>query len=100
MKKTDLKPMKPPKPTPVARENPTQPTPDQNHCVFLLSVKTATRSCSQWELELHQIKTTGCAPITIANHATANTMGTPRDKTSGTINHVSLVENNCSTKGC
>ncbi|KAG9297765.1 hypothetical protein G9A89_011280 [Geosiphon pyriformis] len=78
MKKTNLKPTKPPKPAPVTGEKPTQPTPDQSH----------------------HMKTIGHAPITIANHATVNAMGISRDKTSGTINHVSLVENNCLTKGC
>ncbi|KAG9305332.1 hypothetical protein G9A89_007827 [Geosiphon pyriformis] len=53
MKKTDLKLIKPPKPAPMAGEDPTRLTPDQNHCVFLSSIKTATRSCPQWELGLH-----------------------------------------------
>ncbi|KAG9302863.1 hypothetical protein G9A89_022279 [Geosiphon pyriformis] len=100
MKKTNLKPTKPPKPALVAGKKSIQLTLNQSHHVFLSSVKTATRSCSQWELGLHQTKTTGCTPITIANHATANATGIQRDKTSGTINHVLLVENNCLMKGC
>ncbi|KAG9303842.1 hypothetical protein G9A89_018739 [Geosiphon pyriformis] len=46
-KKTDLKPTKPTKPALVTGENPTQPTPDQSHCIFLSSAKTATRNCPQ-----------------------------------------------------
>ncbi|KAG9303366.1 hypothetical protein G9A89_013692 [Geosiphon pyriformis] len=73
---------------------------DQSHHIFLSSAKTATRNCPQWELGLHQMKTTGCAPITIANYVTTNATGTPRDKTNETMNHVLLVENNCLTKRC
>ncbi|KAG9289000.1 hypothetical protein G9A89_015549 [Geosiphon pyriformis] len=39
-KKTNLKPIKPPKPAPVAGENPIQPTPDQSHCIFLSNMHT------------------------------------------------------------
>ncbi|KAG9301003.1 hypothetical protein G9A89_018955 [Geosiphon pyriformis] len=72
MNKTDLKPMKPPKPALVAGEDPIQLTPDQSHRIFLSSIKTATRSCLQWELGLCQTKTTGRTLITIANYVTSN----------------------------
>ncbi|KAG9296295.1 hypothetical protein G9A89_014887 [Geosiphon pyriformis] len=63
-----------------------------------LEKKTAKKNCLLWELGLHQTKITRCELITIASLATANAMATQKDKTSGTINHVSLVANNCSMK--
>ncbi|KAG9302676.1 hypothetical protein G9A89_007380 [Geosiphon pyriformis] len=83
---------------PVAEEVFIQLTPDQSHPTFHLSARTIKKSCPSWELELHPTKTTGCKLITIVNHITVNATVTQNDKTSRTINHVSLVTNNCLTK--
>ncbi|KAG9290390.1 hypothetical protein G9A89_007121 [Geosiphon pyriformis] len=50
------------------------------------------------ELGSCQMKITECEPTIIASLATANTMAIQKDKTSGTMNHVSLVTNNYWTK--
>ncbi|KAG9301154.1 hypothetical protein G9A89_012537 [Geosiphon pyriformis] len=52
------------------------------------------------EHRLCQTKTTGRKPITIVNHAIENAMATQRNRASGTMNHVSLVVNNCLMKEC
>ncbi|KAG9290664.1 hypothetical protein G9A89_011627 [Geosiphon pyriformis] len=48
----------------------------------------------------HQMKTTGCEPITIASSAIGNNMATQKNKASGTMNHVSLAANNYLMKEC
>ncbi|KAG9300072.1 hypothetical protein G9A89_018349 [Geosiphon pyriformis] len=63
-----------------------------------LEKKTAKKNCLPWELRSHQTKITEYKPITIASFVTANTMVTQKNKTSETMNHASLVTNNCSTK--
>ncbi|KAG9289645.1 hypothetical protein G9A89_014380 [Geosiphon pyriformis] len=59
-----------------------------------------TETSSWRKLGSHQIKITEHKPTTIVSCATENSMTTQNDKTSGTINHVSLVMNNCSTREC
>ncbi|KAG9298609.1 hypothetical protein G9A89_000828 [Geosiphon pyriformis] len=49
---------------------------------------------------LHQTKTSGCEPTIIVSHAIENAMAIQRNRASGTMNHVSLVANNCLTKEC
>ncbi|KAG9285163.1 hypothetical protein G9A89_004378 [Geosiphon pyriformis] len=53
-----------------------------------------------WKFGLCLTKTTECGSITIANHVTMNATATQNVKTSGTMNHVLLMANNCSMKGC
>ncbi|KAG9296711.1 hypothetical protein G9A89_001343 [Geosiphon pyriformis] len=45
-------------------------------------------------------KTIRPVSTTIANHATENAISTPNNKTSKTINHISLVGNSYLTKKC
>ncbi|KAG9293905.1 hypothetical protein G9A89_019243 [Geosiphon pyriformis] len=47
-----------------------------------------------------QMKITKCKPIIIASHATANAMAIQKDKTSRTMNYVSLAVNNYWMKEC
>ncbi|KAG9302189.1 hypothetical protein G9A89_020623 [Geosiphon pyriformis] len=84
-KKTSHKKI-PPTKLPVAEKVSIQLTPDQNHLIS--------------HSRLHLTKTTEHRPITIANHATVNAITTQNAKTSGTINHVLLMANNCSMKRC
>ncbi|KAG9284623.1 hypothetical protein G9A89_004665 [Geosiphon pyriformis] len=73
---------------------------DQSHSISHSNAKTIRKSCLPWNLRLCLTKTTRHKLITIANHVTMNTIATQNAKTSRTMNHVSLVANNCSTKGC
>ncbi|KAG9289690.1 hypothetical protein G9A89_014425 [Geosiphon pyriformis] len=64
------------------------------------SYSIVRRNSLPWELGLHQMKITKCEPTIIASLATANGMATQKDKTSGTMNYVSLAANSCSIKEC
>ncbi|KAG9300926.1 hypothetical protein G9A89_004984 [Geosiphon pyriformis] len=66
--------------------------------VMYTDAKIVTRNFLPWEHGLHLIKTIGYTSITTVNYTTENAMGTPNDKASKTINYVSLVRNNYSTK--